>query len=322
MTEVVDYKNAYLRQKAAREKAESLLESRARELYESNESLKSALESLERQKVHLVQQEKLASIGLLAAGIAHEINNPIAFVKSNLQTLQETLGLIVDPLKQMAPLLPKLIDESSSEQHRNMLTNINNRFENEDIDYLCSDSLESIKEGLEGLLRVEEIIKNLKEFSHTESDKRTLLNINEVIEEALKLIRNQLKNRCEVVIDFGDVPKIYGSTIQFGQVFINLAINAAQAMKKRGILEVKTFTENDTVVIQFTDTGTGIPVKNLTKIFDPFFTTKDVGVGSGLGLYVSHSILSKHHGSISAENVPGKGARFTVVLPRDVRAPR
>ncbi len=322
MSDPVNYKNAYLRQKAAREKAEFLLENRARELFESNESLRGALVSLENQKAHLVQQEKLASIGLLAAGIAHEINNPLAFVKSNLQILQETVPLIAVPLQTISAVLPELMGASLSEETREKLLQVSEKIENEDLDYLCSDSLESIKEGLAGLARVEDILKNLNEFSHSESDKRTLLDINEVLEETLKLISNELKYSCEVVKKLGDLPKIYGSMGQFGQIFINLAINAAQAMEKKGILEVRTYHEKDCVFIEFTDSGPGIPADNLAKLFDPFYTTKEIGVGTGLGLYVSHGIATKHHGSIKAENVPEGGARFTVTLPIDVRSIR
>ncbi len=322
MNDPVDYKNAYLRQKAAREQAESLLESRARELFESNESLRAALVSLEDQKAHLVQQEKLASIGLLAAGIAHEINNPIAFIKSNLQLLQDTVRVIVAPLQAISAFLPDLLTASVSNEVRAKLVETNKQIESEDLDYLCSDSLVSIQEGLEGIARVEDILKNLKEFSHSESEKRTLLNINEVLEETLKLIGNELKYRCDVVKELGDIPEIYGSVGQFGKIFINLAINAAQAMEKKGILEVRTYTDKGSVIIEFTDNGPGIPPENMVKLFDPFFTTKDIGVGTGLGLYVSHGIAKKHYGSIKAENLVGKGARFTVILPIDVRTSR
>lgn len=230
--------------------------------------------------------------------------------------------MIVEPLQSISAILPELTDASVSEKLRAKLLEISKQVEAEDWDYLCADSLDSINEGLEGLARVEDITKNLKEFSHSESDKRTLLDVNEVLEESLKLIANELKYRCDVVKAFGDIPKIYGSVGQFSQIFINLAINAAQAMDKRGILEVKTYNGNDTVIIEFTDTGPGILPENMAKLFDPFFTTKDIGVGTGLGLYVSHGIATKHYGSIKAENVAGKGARFTVTLPRDVRASR
>ena len=322
MSENIDYKKAYLRQKAAREKAESLLENRARELFDSNESLRSALGSLENQKAHLVQQEKLASIGLLAAGIAHEINNPIAFVKSNLQTLQENVRVLAEPVQKIAALLPELNDAGLSEMLTEKLSQISKTIQDEDLEYLSADSVVSISEGLEGLARVEDIINNLKDFSHTESDKRVLLDVNEVLEETLKLIWNELKYRCEVVKEFGELPKIYGSVGQFSQIFINLAINAAQAMKGKGVLEIKTYYAGGLVVIEFTDTGPGISKENVGKLFDPFFTTKEIGSGTGLGLYVSHGIATKHHGEIRAENIKGKGARFTVTLPIDVRAAR
>jgi two-component system NtrC family sensor kinase len=218
MSQTPDYHKAYLRQIAAREKAEALLESRARELYDSNESLRTALDELKKQKANLVQQEKLASIGLLAAGIAHEINNPVGFVKSNLQTLLGYLDALTKPLNSYLKIADELYAQPMSKDLKLQLHSINLLLEKEDIKFIATDSVYSIQEALSGMKRIEDIIGNLKGFSRTESEKRSLIDVNQVINEALKLIWNELKYNCEIVKDFGLTPLIYGSSGQLNQI--------------------------------------------------------------------------------------------------------
>jgi two-component system NtrC family sensor kinase len=317
-----DYHKAYLRQKAAREKAEALLESRARELYDSNQSLRMALDELNKRKTSLVQQEKLASIGLLAAGIAHEINNPVGFVKSNLQTLLGYLAALTKPLNSYLEIADELYAQPMSADIKQQLHSINLLLAEEDIKFITTDSIDSIEEGLAGIKRIEDIISNLSDYSRTESNKRSLVDINQVVEDALKLIWNELKYRCEITKTFGEIPLIYGSSGQLSQIFVNLAINAAQAMESRGTLAVTTTCDQDYIYILFTDNGPGIGEDALLKLFDPFFTTKDIGSGTGLGLYVSYGLAKKHRGQIEASNNAGKGATFTVSLPFDIRKSR
>jgi two-component system NtrC family sensor kinase len=240
-----DYHKAYLRQKAAREKAEALLESRARELYDSNQSLRMALDELNKRKTSLVQQEKLASIGLLAAGIAHEINNPVGFVKSNLQTLLGYLAALTKPLNSYLEIADELYAQPMSADIKQQLHSINLLLAEEDIKFITTDSIDSIEEGLAGIKRIEDIISNLSDYSRTESNKRSLVDINQVVEDALKLIWNELKYRCEITKTFGEIPLIYGSSGQLSQIFVNLAINAAQAMESRGTLAVTTTCDQD-----------------------------------------------------------------------------
>ncbi|MFT6295432.1 MAG: two-component system NtrC family sensor kinase [Glaciecola sp.] len=322
MSQTPNYHKAYLRQIAAREKAEALLESRAQELYDSNESLRTALDKLKKQKTSLVQQEKLASIGLLAAGIAHEINNPVGFVKSNLQTLLGYLTALTKPLNSYLKIADELYAQPMSKNLKLQLNSLNIQLEKEDIKFIAIDSVDSIQECLSGIERIEDIIGNLKDYSRTESDKRSLIDINQVVDDALKLIGNELKYKCEIIKDFGQTPLIYGSSGQLSQVFINLAINAAQAMGSPGTLSITTVCDSDYVYILFSDDGPGIAEDNLLKLFDPFFTTKDIDSGNGLGLYVSYGIAKKHHGRIDVINNEGKGATFTVALPIEIRENR
>jgi signal transduction histidine kinase len=322
MSQTPDYHKAYLLQVAAREKAEALLESRARELYDSNESLRTALDELKRQKTNLVQQEKLASIGLLAAGIAHEINNPVGFVKSNLQTLLGYLAALTRPLNSYLKIADELYAQPMSKDIKLQLHSINLLLEKEDIKFIATDSVVSIQEGLSGIERVEDIIGNLKDYSRTESDKRSLIDVNQVVDDTLKLIWNELKYNCEIIKDFGQTPLIYGSSGQLSQIFINLAMNAAQSMESRGTLSITTICDSHYIYILFSDDGPGIAEDNLLKIFDPFFTTKDIGSGTGLGLYVSYGLAKKHRGKIEVINNEEKGATFTVTLPIDIRKNR
>lgn len=322
MTKTQDYHKAYLRQIAAREKAEGLLESRARELYDSNEALRTALEELQKQKTNLVQKEKLASIGLLAAGIAHEINNPVGFVKSNLQTLLSYVTALTKPLNSYLEVAEELYTQPVSTDIKLRLHSINLMLEKQDINFISADSLDSIQEGLAGIERIEDIIGSLKDYSRTESDKRSLIDLNQVVDDALKLIWNELKYKCEIIKDFGEIPLIYGSSGQLSQIFINLAMNAAQSMESRGTLTISTVCDSNYIYIIFSDTGTGIEEDNLLKLFDPFFTTKDIGSGTGLGLYVSYGLAKKHRGKIEVANNQEKGATFTVTLPIDIRENR
>lgn len=322
MSQTPNYHKAYLRQVAARERAEGLLESRARELYDSNESLRTALDELQKQKINLVQQEKLASIGLLAAGIAHEINNPVSFVKSNLQSLRSYLNALTDPINRYLEIAEDLYTQPVSADLKLKLRSINLMLEKEDVNFISADSLDSIQEGLAGIERIEDIIGSLKDYSRTESNKRSLIDVNQVVDDALKLIWNELKYKCEIIKDLGEIPLIYGSSGQLSQIFINLAMNAAQSMESPGTLAITTICDSDYIYIHFSDDGPGIEEDNLLKLFDPFFTTKDIGSGTGLGLYVSYGLAKKHRGKIEATNNQEKGATFTVTLPVDIRKDR
>lgn len=321
MSNEQDYKRAYERQRAAREKAESLLEDRSRELYEANETLKSAYDELSEQKNQLVQQEKLASIGLLAAGVAHEINNPVGFVKSNLQTLEDYTASYTAAFvayRKLVEAVRELGDADVQEQ----ISKIDEILAKANLEYIAKDGVDCIHESLSGIARIEEIIVNLSDFARTEGDNRVLCNINELLDNTLKLVWNEVKYKCEVVREFGDIPEIYGWQGQLRQVFVNIIVNGAQAIESEGTLTIRTHSDEEFIHVEFMDDGPGIDEEVVGKLFDPFFTTKDVGSGTGLGLYVSHGIVTKHCGTISAKNNLTKGACFTVSLPIEMRKNR
>lgn len=322
MLEENDNKRLLELQIKAREEAEQLLNQRTAQLLESNRTLKETIDELENKRQAMVQQEKLASIGLLAAGIAHEINNPIGFVKSNLEVLKGYNSSILQALAAYKAVISQLSNEQQSAELASRLKELNSVLELHDIEYIGEDSFNSIKESLSGALRVQEIVSDLKDYSRNDNDERIKWDLHEVIEGAINLANIRTRQNIEIITHFGDIPHIYCCASQLTQVFINVIMNAAQAMDYEGILEIHTVLLEKSIQIEFIDSGPGIDEENLAKLFDPFFTTKDVGLGTGLGLYVSHGLIQKHKGSISAKNNSGGGAKLIVTLPIDMRGER
>lgn len=311
----VDYKKAYERQRKAREKAEELLEDRARELYEANQFLKSAYEGLQEQKAYLIQKEKLASIGLLAAGVAHELNSPIGFIKSNLCVLNEYLSLIDNLSVNFQAVSNRVTEEPDSVDYRHELQYLVGLAEANNLTFVIKDSLDSINESLLGTERVESIILGLTDFARTGDEQGSVCDINICLDSALKLVWNKIKYNLAIEKDYGDLPEVYAYSGQLVQVFVNIIINASQAISGNGWLKIGTRVVGKNVQIEFVDSGPGVPEKNLTKLFDPFFTTKDVQQGTGLGLYISHGLIQNHGGTINVSNEPNGGARFQLLIP-------
>jgi len=315
-----DYKKAYERQQKARERAEGLLEIRSRELFDTNESLSKAFDDLKNHKEHLVQQEKLASIGLLAAGVAHEINNPIGFIRSNLETLEKYLESIRLILSAYAQLSGQLTQAAVTAELSDSLERINLLIKDRELDFISEDAVSCIKESLSGTKRVEDIVRNLKDFSRTDKDERLSLNINQVIDDSINLVWNEIKYKCTVKMFYGDLPDIYACAGQLNQVLINVLMNSMQAMETSGEIEIRTSADSEYVHIDIIDDGPGFPEQDIFNLFDPFFTTKGIKEGTGLGLYISHGLVLKHRGKIVAANEADRGARITISLPIDMRA--
>lgn len=319
MSETPDYKKAYERQKKARERAEALLEVRSRELYEANETLKNAYNTLNDQKAQLVQQEKLASIGMLAAGVAHEINNPVGFVKSNLQTLQDYTKSYTKVLQAYRALTELVVNNDQDAATEQSLKDLQQLLKTTDLDHIAADGIACIEESLSGVQRVEEIVTNLRDFSRSDNEDRVRVNVNESLESAIKLVWNEVKYNVGVIREFEDVPEVWAIHGQIVQVFVNIIFNAIQAMERQGQLIIRTSSDSSFVHTDIIDSGPGIEDEYLTKLFDPFFTTKDVGTGTGLGLYISHGIIDKHKGKLEAFNESNSGARFRISLPIEAR---
>lgn len=309
-----NYERAYLREKQARKKAELLLENRSRELYEANQRIERQLQKLQAAQAQLVQSEKMASVGQLAAGIAHEINNPVAFVRSNLSTLDTYIKALAALIADYEAL-GKATKSGDEAGIKAALTAIDAACDDEDFEFVLEDSGDIIKESTAGADRVTSIVQGLKNFSRLDENEVKEVDINEGIESTLKIAWNEIKYRCDVEKSLGDLPMIRCFPGQLNQVFLNLLVNAAQAIEGKGKVHITSYRKDDSIFVDFADDGCGIPEENLESIFNPFFTTKDVGEGTGLGLSISYAIVQKHNGDISVCSEVGKGTTFTIQLP-------
>ena len=277
--------------------------------YSSQELFQANVDMRETQN-QLIQSEKLASIGQLAAGVAHEINNPLGFISNNVEMLQRYLadyGKVLNMLEG----LKKSIGQGDIEKARSVVSQMD-QFEREiDLDYIINDVDKLLLNTQRGIERVQKIVMDLRTFAREGNDVIESAKIEEIIDSILSIVHSELKYKAELKKDYGDTPLIPCRAQRLGQVFINLLINAVQAIEENGIIEIKTYQLNGHVCIDVKDTGKGIAPENLRKIFDPFFTTKPVGQGTGLGLSVSYEIVKKHGGEIKV----GEGTAFIVMLP-------
>jgi signal transduction histidine kinase len=271
---------------------------------------------LEDTQNQLLQSEKLASIGLLASGVAHEINNPIGYVNANLTSL-----------KHYTDSLFAIIDAFEAAE-RNTACDPQERFVAVDglkltleLAYVQVDLKLLLKESQEGLDRVKKIIQSLKDFSRIEvSDNWRDENILLGLESTLNVVWNELKYKCEVRKEYADLPPVTCVLSQLNQVFMNLLVNAVQAIEVSGVITLRAFQQANEVCLEIADTGSGIAPENLSQVFDPFFTTKPVGKGTGLGLSISHGIVQRHHGRLEVRSELGKGTVFRICLP--IRQPQ
>ena len=269
--------------------------------------------------IQLLQAEKMASIGKLAAGVAHEINNPTAFVSSNLNTLSEYVKDMIGVGGQYKALLSSLRGMNPGDDIPAAIGDRVRQIEEFEarvrIDDIHEDAVALIGESQEGTGRISRIVQDLKNFAHPGEEKETTFNVNENIESTLNIVWNELKYKAVVRKDYGDIPRILGYPQQLNQVFMNLLVNAAQAIPDKGEIRISTKSDGGYIEIGISDTGVGIPPENLPKLFDPFFTTKEVGKGTGLGLHVAYSIIEKHRGTIAVDSTVGTGTTFTVRIP-------
>jgi signal transduction histidine kinase len=269
---------------------------------------------LDQAQEKLLQSEKMASIGLLAAGVAHEINNPVGYVKSNFVVLQHyanSLLTLLGRYEALEPLLPaddpavrELLDAKRAT----------------DLAFLRDDLLQLIAQSLDGIGRVEKIVRDLKNFSRADTQPAFVMaDLNACIESALSIAANEIKYRAEVVKELGALPEIECSPSQLAQVFLNLLVNAAQAMREDrslGVITIRSAVDgDDRVRVEIADTGCGMTETQMKRIFDPFYTTKPVGVGTGLGLSISYGIVEAHGGRIEVASRLGEGSTFRLTLP-------
>ena len=306
------YKVAYERERKARLLAEQLLNDKTRSLYDNCIQLESTVKELKTTQQQLIQSEKMASIGQLAAGVAHEINNPIGYSISNLAMLSEYVDslLMLDDL--VLTNLPSIASHDIAQAYQQLR-------KQEDIDYIRGDIKSMLAETDKGLNRVKEIVSNLNKVSHSGSFEKEPCDINALIDESLKVVWNELKYCLTVSKHFKQLPKVYCHPGEINQVLLNLFLNAAHATKDKGVLDISTGIVKREgkgyLMIEISDHGVGMPQEIINKIFDPFFTTKPVGVGTGLGLSVSFGIIEKHQGKLEVMSKENEGTTFTIYLP-------
>ena len=300
-----------LKERAGQERAQRQIRET---LLKKSHALTRANEQLKENQAKLVHSEKMAGLGQLAAGVAHEINNPVGFVMSNLGTLTDYANTFKQLIARYQTFV-EAVREGKTNEGQSTLEEIEAICEEEDLDYILEDVDELLSESVEGTKRVKEIVEGLRSFARLDEADVKEADINEGIASTLKLVWNELKYKCEVHQRLGDLPLIRCYPGQLNQVFMNLLVNAAQAIPERGEIWVETEATDTDVVIRISDTGIGIPTRNIPKLFDPFFTTKTVGAGTGLGLAISHGLIQKHNGTIEVESEEGKGTPFIIRLP-------
>ncbi len=286
-----------------REQAEVELRRRNIELTDLNAKLSAAQQQLQ-------QSEKLASIGQLAAGVAHEINNPIGYVHSNIGSLERYINDMFTLIAAYEKATPSIVDSA-------VVNDVNTLRVELDVDFLKDDVPQLLNESKEGITRVKKIVQDLKDFSRVDtSPEFQWANLHQGIDSTLNVVANEIKYKADVIKEYGALPEVECLPSQLNQVYMNLLVNAAQAMgNERGRIAIRTGSAEGQVWLEFADNGSGMSEDVQRRIFDPFFTTKPVGKGTGLGLSLSYGIIQKHKGRIEVKSVPGQGSVFRITLP-------
>jgi two-component system NtrC family sensor kinase len=278
------------------------------ELKLTMDALGKAYKELQATQAQVIHNEKMASIGQLAAGVAHEINNPIGFVSSNLGTLGKYLERLTSFMTSQA----RVVEDAASPEAQQELAALRQSLK---IDRIVPDIGKLISESRDGTNRVHKIVQDLNTFSRVDQGESKVTDLIECLESAINIVLNELKYKATLKRDYGYIPPINCYPQKLNQVFMNLLVNAGHSIESQGFITITTWSDNDTAYVSIADTGCGIAPEHLNRIFEPFFTTKEVGKGTGLGLSISYDIILKHHGQITVESTVGAGTTFTVRLP-------
>jgi two-component system NtrC family sensor kinase len=308
---------------------EHSMEISSQELFESNQEIKKTFakmkashEQLKKAQSQLLHSEKMASIGQLAAGVAHEINNPVGFIASNVQTLEEYIK-VYNSVIGFTEGLSEAVRTGDIAHGRQLLQQMQEATQSVDLEFIKNDISKLVEESKKGVERVKTIVADLRTFSRQDDEKKTLVSIESVIEGVLGIVQNEIKYKAELRKEYGQTPQILCHPQQLGQVFVNLLVNAVHAIGKKGTITIRTYEEKGFVCAQVIDTGEGIPPEVIPKIFDPFYTTKEIGKGTGLGLSISYEIVKNLCGTITVDSEVGRGTTFTVMImvpdEKDVR---
>ncbi|MCK5580171.1 MAG: PAS domain S-box protein [Candidatus Omnitrophica bacterium] len=280
-------------------------------------NLESSNKQLKDAQSQLIQSEKLASLGQLSAGVAHEINNPLGFISNNIAILEEYVDSYSQVL-QATNLLRKSVESRNIDKAVSVVEEIKGLEEKLNFGFILGDINSLVEQSKNGIMRIEKIVKDLKTFARKDEGQLDLNNIEEILDGVISIVWNEIKYAAELKKEYGGVPLIRCNAQKLGQVFINLLINAAQSIKGKGEIAIKTYTEGDYACVEIADTGCGIPKEHIDKIFDPFFTTKEVGKGTGLGLSIGYDIIKQHGGEMDVVSEPGVGTKFIVKIPKEI----
>lgn len=314
------------------EKEQAKVQSYQAELEGFNKTLEEKIASRTQQLADaqqvLLQKEKMASIGQLAAGVAHEINNPIAYVKSNLVTLRKYSSAYARLCQQLHSVQISL-QNNTSETHglnNKPLNELENILQEHDFEYINEDIIDLLDETDTGLLRVSEIVKSLKGFSRVEDSNQAPIDLNQCVKDTVKMLDSQIHDNASITLSLDDdLPLIKANAIQISQILTNLIVNASQAFNESHFgsgaetIKIYTLAYDNKVEVKVEDNGMGIAKQDLSRIFEPFFTTKSIGKGTGLGLSISYKIAKAHGGDLSVLSTPGLGSVFTLSLPTNLQ---
>jgi signal transduction histidine kinase len=293
-----------------------LLKAMERSIAHRNEEIAGAYRQLKESQIHLVQSEKMASLGQMVAGVAHELNTPLGYVRNNVELISAlTAGMreIADANRQLLCLLDT--PDADPAIIASFVSRMRDEAENGQAALLLDDLTQLLDDTLFGCGQIAELVSSLKDFSRLDRQSSENIDINECVRTALLIARNVIKDKAEVTQDLGALPVCRCVPSQINQVLLNLITNAAHAIEQRGRILIRTRSEAGQVTISIQDTGKGMTPEVMEKIFDPFFTTKPVGQGTGLGLSISYRIIQEHGGTIRVASQSGKGTRFLISLP-------